>query len=220
MLYKRNTGILFMIVGVGLLIFTIVIVIMGISRSNEKSHVMELDVTVEATVTDDWSETHNHKSKSGGYSHTTYYYGSVEYVYHGNRYTNPKVCFDTEQIIRGKTVTMYIDPDDPSVSFYSKEKDQPFFSLLSYLLFAFFGSMALFVGYKMFKDYKRERDSISSNPYNNDINNQDWKDAKTFNDFINYDPITPYSSDNGFYSSDDNFYSQNNSQFHSDDRYR
>lgn len=63
---SKNTGIAFMVIGIGVLIFIICISIGWYKNISEIKRLEEVGVPVDAIVTDSWSETTSHKSKSTG----------------------------------------------------------------------------------------------------------------------------------------------------------
>ncbi len=202
--YRRNLGILFAIVGIVLVIFAAVSIVISYNSSIHRESVIDDGVAVEGTVTSDWSEVHVHKSKSEGtYNNTTTYYGAVQYVYGGNTYTNPKVSFGSEHIISGKTVTMYIDTNDPSISYYSKEATQPFLSIIGLLVIGAAGVAVIVFAVKLLTGKKIK--GISDNdPY---LGRQSAPQAKPTRTAPAYDPNIPYSSNDPY--SQDSYYPQN-----------
>ena len=185
----RNLGIIFIIVGIGLSVFTIYSVIVSMSASLEMERVRDLDVMVDATVTDVWTEIHTHKPKNGARYSTTYYYGSVEYEYNGNKYKNPNVSFETISVHRGQNVKVYIDPDNPSYSFFYRHKDETVSLIITYIVLGAFSAISFAAAVKMFKISKKFAAEEKSS---SERLRQEIAGGRSY-----YNPNTPYSSNGG-----------------------
>lgn len=141
-----------MVIGIGVLIFIICISIGWYKNISEIKRLEEVGVPVDAIVTDSWSETTSHKSKSTDtLTHTTSYYASVQYEYNGAVYSNPKISLGRKQISMGKKVSMLVDPDDPSISIYPDSSDGSLFSIIVFAVGGIFGFYFAFMGLKLYR---------------------------------------------------------------------
>lgn len=156
-MFKRSLWVFFAAIGTGLLLFTLVSGIIGIINTADVNRVKALDVTAEGTISTFWTEEQLYKRQTDGeYTHTVYYFGAVEYEYKGKTYTNPKISFGTTEISTGDPVTMYIDPGDPSRSYYQGEKTDLVGMIMPLVIFAAFGAAFLGAGLVMRKNGKNK----------------------------------------------------------------
>ncbi len=184
---RKRLGMVFIVLGIGLFIFTIIIGYIGYNDSVRREKIRDKGTTVEATITRTWSETTSHNSKTGPRTHSTHYYCSAKYTYNGATYNNSKINLHSSTYPKANTITLYVDPDEPSYSFYTRDSDDPIGSLVGYAVFGVVAIVLIIAGVKVYKG----QISLGVKTI------EDYYDEKTYDQkpANKYDPYVTYSSD-------------------------
>lgn len=155
---KRQSKISAKSVGICLIVIGIATVIMGLYniitiavRSSDKEAVIQKNTTVQATVDKVWTERVRKSRSAGGKRYyVTEYHVNASYEYKDLDYTASNLNLGSKQISEGKTITIYIDPDNPSRAVYGFVSNKTG-EFIARGLIAFVGLMMGIIGILVYK---------------------------------------------------------------------
>lgn len=143
--------VLFAVIGIAFLVFAIFLSVGIFVRSNEINRAVDKNVTVNGTVTRVWTTKSRRKISKHNYKTVITYHASVGYEYNGRKYTNSDLSFGSKTVLTGEIVRLYIDPDNPSVSYRGRSDFLSLPNILTCMIPLFMGMsfiISLFIGLK------------------------------------------------------------------------
>ena len=116
---KKVIGIVFIALGAVILILSLINTISAAVRASEADYLASKNTTVQGTASNVWTERVRKRSSTGrSYRYSNHYHAQVIYTYNDKEYIKSDVDLGTKKVETGNTITLYIDPDDPSHALY------------------------------------------------------------------------------------------------------
>lgn len=151
--------------GLLLIVFSALIILMSFSTLSKDQKIISKNVTVTGELSRVWTKQVKKVQQSSKINRTsktvTEYYADARYSYNNEYYICKDLSFGTKRVRVGDSITLYVDPDNPSQAVSETDKSRNTTLIITVSIIGFAGVVLLVVSI-ISKKKKRRAVAINS----------------------------------------------------------